>query len=255
MAELIFVGRTDDNTRLLLADPDGNEFTVPIDDFLLTSVRASSATMADGPLGVSPRDIQARIRRGETAGAIAAEAGVPVERVERYAGPVYTERWHMAQRARGAHIRRGDTTLDQGVSVVLGSLGVDNADLDWDSWRREDARWNVSVAWTSGQGTGAATWIFDPHGQTLVPLDDEAKWISDESLAPGAPPSLSTEHRPRLVAVPDTVMPEPAPYDPPTLDELEPPAWAGPGHPTMPVSLDDDPSWDDILFGSRPSDS
>lgn len=261
MAELIFVGRSDDNTHLVFSDPDGNEFVVPIDDYLMRSVRTPKDDRPATSLGVSPRDIQTRIRRGESAAAIAAEADVAVERIERYAGPVYTERWHMSQRAREAHIRRGESTLGEAVIIVLGAVGVDILAIDWDSHRREDARWNVTVSWPSGEGGGRATWIFDPVGQTLVPLDDEAKWIGDEALAPGSsqapvspPPAAKTDSRPRLVAVPDSVMPEPPPYEI-SLEDLEPPAWAGPGHPTLPVSLDDEPSWDDILFGARPTDS
>lgn len=265
MTELIFVGRSDDNLHLVFSDDDGNEFTAAIDDYLVRSLRPQEdAASAVTTLGISPRDIQTRIRRGESAATIAAEAGVSEERIDRYAGPVYTERWHMAQRARDVSIRRGDAALGDSVIAVLGVLGVDILAIEWDSYRRDDGRWNATVMWPSGDGSGSATWIYDPVGQTVVPLDDEAKWIFEESLSPGASESRDTrpaarvearteEPRPRLVAVPDSVMPEPPPYDV-SIDELEPPAWAGPGHPTMPVSLDDEPSWDDILFGNKPTD-
>jgi hypothetical protein len=110
-------------------------------------------------------------------------------------------------------------------------------------------------------------------GHTIVALDEEARWIFDEGANPSpvAMPAVA-ENRPRLVGLPTpsesgrhvatSVEPSLAPptigsFDPDEDDDsLEPPAWAGPGHPTIPVSvMDEEPSWDDILFGTRPSDS
>ena len=53
-----------------------------------------------------PRDIQARIRSGETPEAVAQVAGTSVDKVMPYAAPVLAERAHVAQRAQRASIRR-----------------------------------------------------------------------------------------------------------------------------------------------------
>ena len=53
-----------------------------------------------------PRDIQARIRAGETPEAVAAAAQTSVEKIMPYAAPVLAEREHVAQRAQRASIRR-----------------------------------------------------------------------------------------------------------------------------------------------------
>ena len=53
-----------------------------------------------------PRDIQARIRAGETPEAVAEAAQTTVEKVMPYAAPVLAEREHVAQRALRASIRR-----------------------------------------------------------------------------------------------------------------------------------------------------
>ena len=130
--------------------------------------------------------------------------------------------------------------------------------VDWDSHRRDDGRWNVSVTWPSGSGSGTAVWLFDPASLTIVALNDEARWVFDEQ---GGPAPLAPSERPRLVGLPGSgsepvgrhIAPDPIPVDQ-DIDDIEPPSWAGPGHPTVPVDLDEEPSWDDILFGSRPTD-
>jgi hypothetical protein len=105
--------------------------------------------------------------------------------------------------------------------------------------------------WAIGEGSGLATWIFDPLGRSIVSLDDEARWLFQESVNDSAP--VEQEARPRLVALPNEAE---ASDD----SDIAPPAWVGPGQPTIPVpvtpvpNITDSPSWDDILFGHRPTD-
>ncbi len=260
MRELIFVGRSEDNRELIFMDEDGSEFAVVVDDHIRRSINTSdNASITTTDSGISPRDIQTRIRRGETAEAIASEAGVDSARIERYAGPVLAERSYMAKRASQTLVRRphGEVILGELATGQLANRGVDTLTLVWDSYRRDDARWTVTVSWASGSGGGIASWIFDPLAQSIVALDDEARWLFDEAAGANESTTKVEDSKPRLVGLPNVS----APKD----DELEPPAWAGPGHPTMPVpmpvatpapvaAVDDSPSWDDILFGHRPND-
>ncbi len=265
MKELIFVGRSEDNLELIFMDEDGGEFAVAVDDHIRRSINTNdTATVTTTDSGISPRDIQTRIRRGETAQAIASEAGVDSARIERYAGPVLAERLYMAKRASETLVRRphGEVVLGELATGQLANRGVDTLTLVWDSYRRDDARWTVTVSWTSGSGGGIASWIYDPLAQSIVALDDEARWLFDEAAGANAPVAKTEDTKPRLVGLPTVSQPED--------EELEPPAWAGPGHPTMPVPMpvatpaaknpepavatDDSPSWDDILFGHRPND-
>jgi len=260
MKELIFVGRSEDNRELIFMDEDGSEFAVVVDDHIRRSINTSdNASVTTTDSGISPRDIQTRIRRGETAEAIASEAGVDSARIERYAGPVLAERSYMAKRASQTLVRRphGEVILGELATGQLANRGVDTLTLVWDSYRRDDARWTVTVSWASGSGGGIASWIFDPLAQSIVALDDEARWLFDEAAGANESTTRVEDSKPRLVGLPNVS----APKD----DELEPPAWAGPGHPTMPVpmpvatpapiaAVDDSPSWDDILFGHRPND-
>ncbi len=261
MKELIFVGRSQDNLELIFMDEDGGEFAVAVDDHIKRSINTNdtaSVTTTDSSAGISPRDIQTRIRRGETAAAIADEAGVDAARIERYAGPVLAERSYMAKRASETLVRRphGEVLLGELATGQLANRGVDTLTLVWDSYRRDDARWTVTVSWASGSGGGIASWIFDPLAHSVVALDDEARWLFDEAAGASKEAKVTEEPKPRLVGLPTVSEPD---------EELEPPAWAGPGHPTMPVPMpvatpapaaaaDDSPSWDDILFGHRPND-
>ena len=266
MKELIFVGRSQDNLELIFMDEDGGEFAVAVDDHIKRSINTNdtaSVTTTDSGTGISPRDIQTRIRRGETVESIASEAGVDTVRVQRYAGPVLAERSYMAKRASETLIRRphGEVLLGEIATGQLANRGVDTLSLVWDSYRRDDARWTVTVTWASGNGSGMASWIFDPLAHSVVALDDEARWLFDEAAGVAKDTKVVEEPKPRLIGLPTVSEPE---------EELEPPAWAGPGHPTMPVpmpvpmpaatpaplaTVDDSPSWDDILFGHRPNDN
>lgn len=253
MKDLIFVGRSDDNSGLIFTDDEGQEFIVAIDDNLIRNATTASRSQGEGSgqLGLSVRDIQARIRRGESLASIAAESGIDPERLERFAGPVYAERNYIADQAKETTVRRpqGDIGLNELVTTQLELRNVDVLSLEWDSWRREDGRWNVAVMWSVGEGSGLATWIFDPLGRTVVSLDDEARWLFQESVAEQT--SSEPELRPRLVAIANETEDD---------SDIAAPSWVGPGQPTIPVpvtpvpNVSDAPSWDDILFGHRPTD-
>lgn len=261
MEDLILLGRNDDNTALLLATDEGMEFSLPIDDSLRRELLAATSPKPthaqDSGSALTPREIQARIRRGDSAAQIAHTESVSEEWVAKYAGPVLAERAHMARRASETFLRRNGVE-EMLVSLVERQLSANNVDvfeLTWDAWRRDDSRWNLTVAWPSGIGQGIATWIFDATTLSIVALDDSARWLFDESTA--QPSSVGDEPvRPRLVGIPtrDETLIEDDSYEEPT--GLDVPAWAAPSQPTIPVVIptSDSPSWDDILFGSRPTE-
>ena len=56
-----------------------------------------------------PRDIQARIRAGESLEAVAQAAGVPIAKIEPFAAPVIAERDHIAGLAQTNPVRRAGT--------------------------------------------------------------------------------------------------------------------------------------------------
>src|SRR5689334_4138211 len=98
MRPVRFVALSEDGHALVLADEVGRLLALPVDDRISTAMRierpagSGTATVAahhdvSASSSLSPRDIQARIRSGESADDVARVAGVPVDRVLRYAGP------------------------------------------------------------------------------------------------------------------------------------------------------------------------
>src|SRR5690242_10510685 len=124
MRPVRFVALSEDGQALVLADEVGRLLALPIDDRVSAALQPSSPdgqtatlTVPAGQidlanLALSPRDIQARIRGGESADDVARVAGVPVDRVLRYAGPVLQERAMLAQHARRTRLKTADRSLN-----------------------------------------------------------------------------------------------------------------------------------------------
>ena len=145
MGELELVGLHEDGEHLVLVAPDGARFRVRIDEPLRAAVRRDRPQLeqlrAESAGTLSPREIQARIRAGATTQEVADSAGLPVERVRRYEGPVLAEREHVAEQARGTRVGRdvGAPTLGDLVTDRLAARGVDPGSLAWDA-ARDDVR-------------------------------------------------------------------------------------------------------------------
>ena len=117
-----------------------------------------------------PRDIQTRIRAGETPEAVAHAAGTSVEKIMPFAAPVMAERAHVAERAQLASVRRradesGARTLGEAVSAHLRSHNVDPGAVEWDAWRREDGRWTLTALYDVAGRTGTGDLLPRPARQ------------------------------------------------------------------------------------------
>ena len=142
----------------------------------------------ESPL-LRPRDIQARIRAGETPEAVAEAAQTTLEKVMPYAAPVLAEREHVAQRSLRASIRRPagepagtSRTLGEAISVRLRGMNVDPDSVIWDAWRREDGRWSLTAAFTAGGTDGLAQLTYDQPGNFVLLDNDEARWLVGDHL-------------------------------------------------------------------------
>src|SRR6478735_12289429 len=103
MRNLRLVGLSADGRQVVLVDDTGAEFATPADDRLRAALRGDRARLGQLEIqmesALRPRDIQARIRAGESPEAVAAIAQMPMERVMAFAGPVLAERDHIASLA------------------------------------------------------------------------------------------------------------------------------------------------------------
>ena len=147
-----------------------------------------------------PRDIQARIRAGESLEDVARAAGVPVERVEVYASPVIAEREHVAGLAQIHPVRRrGETsshrTLRNAVTDSLAQRGIEASAIRWDAWKLEDRRWQVAAVYQSGSRHHEALFLYEQTGRFSVPQNDEARWLVGDPTASNPPPGRRPGHR------------------------------------------------------------
>jgi len=224
MRALRFVTLGEGGSELLLTSPEGEEhYVLPIDDDLREALRieqrrpspirqatpdpATSEATADRsaasfvtsevtPAPISPREIQVRVRAGESPQAIADEFGMSLERVMRFAAAVMDERIRIADEARRARARR--TVADgEGKLLVFGEAvderfrahGIDPDSVSWDARRRDDGEWLVAAQWLGGAATHGAEWLFSRIARSVTPRDDTASdLLSDRPIRPVVPP-------------------------------------------------------------------
>ena len=138
---------------------------------------------------LTPREIQARIRSGESLADVAEVAGLPPERVERFAAPVIAEREYVAGQALAASVRRrgetsGHRNLRTTVTERLVGRGIEvDDDLVWDAYRVEDNRWAVTATYRSGQTERVALFLYDSRGRFSVAGNDDARSVLAEENA------------------------------------------------------------------------
>ncbi|MEE1751621.1 septation protein SepH [Streptomyces sp. SP18CS02] len=201
MPELRVVAVSNDGTRLVLKAADSTEYTLPIDERLRAAVRNDRARLGQIEIEVEshlrPRDIQARIRAGASAEEVAQLAGIPVERVRRFEGPVLAERAFMAERARKTPVRRpGENTgpqLGEAVQERLLLRGAEKDNVAWDSWRRDDGTWEVLLVYRVAGEVHSASWTYDPPRRLVQAVDDEARSLigeTDDAVAVQQEPSF-----------------------------------------------------------------
>ncbi len=192
---------------------------------------------------LSPREIQTRIRSGESVEDVARVAGVDRERVERFAAPVIAEREHVAGLAMTSSARRrGETSSHRTLRGVLNERlldrGVDIDTVAWDSYRLDDGRWSVTADYLSGETPRQAVFYFDVAGRYSVAGNDEGRWVLGDNspgrvAQPGRLPPAPGEHGDdteptidlsdelALVRAIQDVPPAPRPGDgPPTVVEI-----------------------------------
>ncbi|MBZ5733733.1 DUF3071 domain-containing protein [Nocardioides sp. TRM66260-LWL] len=200
-----------DRRRLLLVDPAGNEFTLDVDHRLRAALRGETSRLGQLEIPMDsvlrPRDIQARIRAGETPEAVAEAAQTSLERILPFAGPVLAERQHVAERAQRSSLRRrgadaggGARILGDAVAAHLRGQDVDPESVVWDAWRREDGRWTLTAEFATIKRTGTARFTYDMPGSFVLLEDDDARWLVGEVLeqAPAPRDDLEDVRRRRL---------------------------------------------------------
>jgi hypothetical protein len=266
MHQLRLVAVSEDGTYAILAEPGrGGRYSLPIDDRLRTVARGQFSRLAQYDIEVEnplrPKEIQDRIRAGETADEIADAAGVPIDRIRRFEGPVLAEREYRAQEAQRATVRSpGDSgpgpQLGEIVAERLVGLGAVPDDARWDSRKRADGNWQVVLAYSAGGRPQVAEWIFDPRRRHVTPDDDQAArlCLPEDDLAAlrfavrGPATATVTPIAPRLGGLaahhpeprPPAIPPQPAQLPDHAPFTAAAPASAGPHAPAGPEGREPD---------------
>jgi hypothetical protein len=216
MRQLRFVTLTEDGNQLLVETPDGDEqFALSLDATLRDAVRADLPRRPAPPrpsvddvepvamppsaaeAAISPREIQVRVRAGESPQSLAEAYGMPLERVMRFAEAVMDERIRIADEARRARARRTGADGAEHKLVQFGEAvderfrahGIAADSVSWDARRRDDGEWLVVAEWLGGDDTHTAEWLFSRTSRTVTPLDDTAAdLLSDRPIRPVLPP-------------------------------------------------------------------
>jgi hypothetical protein len=217
MQELRFVAVSEDGRYAVLAVPGRSaRFTLPIDERLRAVALGQTSRLAQYEIEVEsplrPKEIQARIRAGETVEEIADAAGIAVERVRWFEGPVLAERAYIADQAQKASVRRPGDAIPSSPGPRLGNIvaerltafGADQEDAQWDAKKRGDGSWQVQLTFISGGRLHVAEWVFDPRRRHVQPADDNAARMSlpgtepPQSAAPPPGEATVTHLAPRL---------------------------------------------------------
>jgi len=195
MTELRLDGKTEDGNHLSLVDGDGNNYSVRISDTLRATVnqpRLTSVPAVDVSESISVKEIQRRLRAGESFEQIARDRQTTVEKVERFSGPIMQEREYILSQARQLIMRKDahriDLTFGDVVLAKLAPRGVDTDQISWNTWRQLDGVWHIELHYPNRDGNGVATWNFDLARRALDASDDNGAWLIDEE----APTRLQT---------------------------------------------------------------
>jgi hypothetical protein len=145
--------------------------------------------------------------------------------------------------------------LETAVSAKLAPRGVDMATVEWNTHRKPDGNWQVTLYYPLRDGysddqsntpLGEATWLFNLGRRSLLADDDGARWIGGEEKQqrPETTVGMVYTEAPRLVSIKEEI----EPYKPTSISVVEdlPDEEAKKDGVTKRIKI---PSWDDIMFG------
>ena len=263
MTELRLTGKTQDGNHLALVDTDGAEFSLRISDTLRATVnqpRLTSVPATDAAESISVKEIQRRLRAGESFEHIARDGQTTVDKIERFSGPIMQEREYILDRARELVMRKDihriDLTFRDVVLAKLSPRGVDTEAVSWNTWRLADGTWHIELHYPNRDGNGVATWNFDMSRRALDARDDNGAWLIDEEAPARAPePGIiysEPTHPSRLDEIIPAIVEE----------KIETPRLAVIRETPTPADSQDGitarakvPSWDEIMFGRKSEES
>ena len=154
--------------------------------------QSESLTATSTPTVIlTPREIQARIRGGESIEDLARASGMSQGKIEPFAHPILAERERMTTVARQSHPVRQDgpstLTLDDVLATAFTARGMDLSEATWDAYRNDARLWIITLTWTSGMSNVTAEWSYHSDGlSALLTPTSAAHRLGAPGPAPGA---------------------------------------------------------------------
>jgi len=259
--DLRLTGKSADGANLELVDQAGNQYELRISDGLRATVnqpRLSAVSDIQESVTTTVKEVQARLRAGESMDSISRTTDWSIEKIENYAGPILQERAFIISQALATQIRREPHApyLETAVANQLAPRGVDMNTIEWNTHRTADGNWQLTLYYPLRDGSpedakGEAVWLFNLGRRALTAYDDGARWIGGEVKVKQPVQtygSIPQTEAPRLVSIKENV----APYAPTPLAAVEEiDQEAKRDGVTRRIKI---PSWDDIMFGKKDED-
>lgn len=222
MQDLHLVGFTTDRRHLIFSARRGaksGSFVVPVDEHLLAAVEEladdparlevpEEETVEEPPppprveAKLSVREVQARLRSGESTHDVAADAGVEEGWVERFAPPIRAEQGQIVERALGLPMERprtGESAKPLGVAVAAAmaerdvSLTRDAFAAAWSSRLVGQDHWILEFRFTQRGRKRTVSWTFDADEGRITTTDRTASQIG--FVAPPEPQPAKSSAR------------------------------------------------------------
>ncbi len=225
---------------------------------------------------LSPREIQDRIRSGQTVEELIEYSGMQPRKIESFAYPVLAERARIAELGKQSKPRRIDgpakLSLWEILATAFAARGQELADASWDAYRDPSGQWIVTVTWNVGHTTNVAEWSYQAEGLSALTI------ARNELAAELIDPDFARRNRdlaPQANRAADTADTSEMPAA--WQSSAEPQRGHGEQHVPSQSDADDDdadeaeflqhpdaeqpkrkkktvmPSWEDVLLGVRPN--
>ena len=180
MSELKFTGRSHDGEYLEFADDIGNSFQVRITDVLKNSIidRRLSA-VRDEAATFSVKEIQARLRAGETFEEVSRATGLPLEKIERYASPILQERAWIIEQAEKSTPKGSALNLHDLVISRLAPRGVNMNQVSWNTWRLENGSWHLVLTYPASEGSRKSILLLHQMQAEFLYLHQKSKRLGE----------------------------------------------------------------------------
>ncbi len=267
MPKLHLVGITPDHRGLVLSEharAKRGDMVLEIDDRLLEAIDKaqrlrtadegqrlesnalpSKRELADGETGVAgrltPREIQQRLRAGETVTALARSSGTDEAWIRRFAAPVLAEKARVIERARGTTFtKRGvgpsaaalgqavaANVIDKGVPLTLPDL-----EAGWGAYQHPEGGWHVTFTFPLRGRRQTAEWEVDAVTGDLAArnkLASELAWRESAKKLPQPKPVKAPVAKKPAATKPASTAPKPpeaAPTDEPVTAPTDGPVAA-----------------------------